>query len=115
MSLAEHEGTKCGKCQKTFFGRVDKCTQCNGPTEQTKWYSRFCIERAAFIATLVLIAAVVTPFVTEDPSAYLIVPLMTGFLVFSMYFTANYFMGIGGFTQRFSQDSVPPRAHLAFS
>lgn len=109
--LYEHDGTKCTQCGVVYYGKINKCTRCNNPTEPAKYYSRTCVERVAFIATLALIVAVATIFLSDNFGAYVMAPLM----VPAVYFTANYFFGIGGLTEVYSENSIPPHAKLNFS
>jgi len=110
--LYECDGTKCTKCGVVYYDkRVNKCNQCHNPTEPAKYYSRTCVERVAFIATLALIVAIATIFISDNFGAC----VLALFMVPAMYFTANYFFGIGGLTEVFSEDSIPSYAKLNFS
>ncbi len=113
--LNEHPATKCPKCEGVFFGKVDTCTQCGHATEPTKCYSRFCVERLAFIGTVASICGVGAMISGEDGGTILAVFFGTAFMLFAMYVTANCFLGIGGFEERFAEGAVPPRARVAFS
>lgn len=113
--LEQEDGSKCPKCGVVFFANVRKCGQCGGPVEPAKYYTRFCLERVLFILTAIVASFLVTPLVTNDPEARRIAPLIMAFAIPGMYFAANYFMGIGGLTERFADDAIPPRAHLHFS
>jgi len=113
--LHECQGSKCPKCELVFFGGLDKCSQCGCATEPAKWYSRFCLERLAFIVTVASICGIGALVSGEDAGTVFGAFFGTGFILFSMYYTANYFLGIGGFEERFAEGAVPPRAHLAFS
>jgi len=111
--LEEHEGAKCPKCETVFLEKTEKCPQCDIPTEPTKYYTRLCVERWAFIGTVVLLIGLITLFI--HPENALIALGLSAWLVPAAYWTAHYFTGIGGFTERFPGDAVPDRAHLPFS
>ena len=112
--LKEHDGCRCGKCQEVFLASSEKCPKCGGPVEASKWYSRLLWERVAFMGTLIVFGAIVSQFL-PDAEARQTAPLIVAFMVPATYFTANYFMGIGGLTVKFAPEAVPQWARYAFS
>ena len=113
--LKEYDGSKCPKCEVVYFGVVKKCQQCEGDTVPAKWYSRFCLERFAFVFAVALVAGVVALCYGSDGETVLTTVAWAGLITFSLYFTAEYFLGIGGFTEKFAADTLPPRANKLFS
>jgi hypothetical protein len=114
-SLKPRAGARCPRCQVVFYEKVGVCGQCGGATEPATWYSRLCWERLAFIATVACLSGVGALASGKDGGTALGVFLGAGFMTFSMYYTATYLIGIGGFSERFAEGAVPVRAHLSFS
>ncbi len=106
--LAEHDGTKCDKCDTVFFSMMERCTECQGEVEPAIWYTRTCFERWAFIPILMGILYLLS-FLSDTTGAR-VLPIM----VPAFYIIGNQFMGIK-FSEAFAQGQVPPYAYRAFS
>jgi len=113
--LKENEGSYCPKCKVTHFAKTGKCIQCGGNTLSTKWYSRFCKERLAFIFTLPIFIAIAFQMLSEDKPNIFLVYFISVFALFSLYTTASIFLGMGGFTEKFPANNLPIRAFEKFS
>jgi hypothetical protein len=114
--LKEWKGElRCWTCGWTSADPNPKVIVPPGSSAPTKYYERLCLERLAFIPTVAVIAAITAIVNGAGGGGILMAFFLTGFLTFSMYFTANYFLGIGGFVERFPENAVPERARLTFS
>lgn len=96
-ALRENSGSRCPKCECVYIKDIDKCAKCGGPLEPAKWYSRFLLERLAFIATAMVLGAAIARFVARaDPEARIVAPIIVAMFIPGMYFTVHYFTGGGG-------------------
>lgn len=111
--LREHQGGRCPKCHRFGFEHAEKCPECGSPLEPGKYYTRTCVERWAFVGTVVALITLVTGVVSPENTLWAL--LLSAWLIPAAYGTASYFMGIGQFTERFDASGVPPRAFMSFS
>lgn len=120
--LRENDGTKCPKCKSVFFAKIQTCSKCGTQTEPAKWYSRFCLERLLLIATLVIAASIFASPITQFTNARNITtnaspiafPIIITIFVGGSYVVARFF-GLGGLTERFTENNIPDRARVRFS
>jgi hypothetical protein len=108
-ALTEHDGSKCVKCGAIFFSKVDKCSKCQSDVQPTKWYSRPCVERIAFIPILMVLLFILGSLST-DPET----PWILSLGVPAFYVIGWQFMGLR-FSEKFGEGHLPPDAQATFS
>ena len=113
--MKKYQGAFCRKCELLYIESKKECPNCQKAVVETEVYSRFCFERMAFIATLVLLSFFFALFFGHTQEALSEYPLgMLGFLIF-IYLAARHFFGMTILTERFRAGSVPKSAEKRFS
>jgi hypothetical protein len=113
--LKEYEGSICSKCNTVYYIKKDKCDSCGEKTEQVKWYKRFSYERLAFLFSFPVLIVILTQiFFSEKPNIFLVYFISVACL-FSLYYTAYFFIGVGSFWEKFTSLNLPNRVYKKFS
>ncbi|MGI8980697.1 MAG: hypothetical protein ACR2FY_15835 [Pirellulaceae bacterium] len=105
--LAVFKGSACEKCDLWHFPEVAICSSCQGQTVSVPVYERFCWERLAFIGMWFLIGL---PLALIHPGF-----LATGLVVAFLYGMANFWLHVGGLTERFGPKQMEDWVHQGFS